>query len=395
MRQALRVGIPMTAQPMATPLHLLPKSPRLLRPDTTTSFISSDSNARQAASMSLHLLMRRCPHRQAGGLLSGSESLLLRQSLAMQPQWQARKAHSGRSNPRTQARNAAAALSQPPARAKSLLLNPPASTRPPPLAVPDRSAFDSTFQYLFQLGKGYLKFYKDGLKATLTNRRLLKEKLSRTPADDRPSVLRPHYVPRTFSRADWVLLWRVRHDMLRLPLFGLMLIVIGEFTALVVIYVDGVVPYTCRIPKQVYSGLEAAERRRKQAFADLDARFPHGGVLSPRLTPGAARNHVLRSLHLSGEMWDKLGFVPPGMWAIKGRLRMAFLEGDDTNIIEDGGPVELEPEELRIACTERGINVLGRSDTELRGWLGDWLRLTASEDLSEKRRRMATLLLTR
>ncbi|KAK2612366.1 hypothetical protein QQS21_001630 [Conoideocrella luteorostrata] len=278
--------------------------------------------------------------------------------------------------------------------AKSPLLNPPASTRPPFLDVPQRSASESTFQYLFQLGKGYLRFYKDGLKAVLANRRLLKEKLERTPAEDRPSIWKPHYVPKTFSRADWVLLWRVRHDLLRLPLFGLMLIVIGEFTALAVIYVDGVVPYTCRIPKQIYSGLEKAEQRRRAAFAELEAQYPHG-VLSPRISPALARKHVLKSLHLSGVMWDRLGFTPPGMWQIKGRLRMAFLEGDDKNLVEDGGPMGLETDELRIACAERGIDVLGKSETELRSWLGDWLRLTAAEGISERRRRMATLLLTR
>ncbi|OAQ74749.1 LETM1-like protein [Purpureocillium lilacinum] len=282
----------------------------------------------------------------------------------------------------------------PPPRSSNPLINPPASTRPPPLTVPQRSTSDSAFQYYFQLGKGYLRFYKDGLKGVWANRKLLREKLERTPADDRPSIWRPFYVPRTFSRADWVLLWRVRHDLLRLPLFGLMLIVIGEFTALVVIYVDGVVPYTCRIPKQIATGLQKAEDRRRSAFDELEARFPHG-VLSPLVTPGVARNHVLRSLHLAGTMWDRLGFIPPGMWQVKGRLRMAFLEGDDRNLIEDGGPSQLEPGELRIACAERGIDVVGRSETELRGVLGDWLRLTAAEDITERRRRMATLLLTR
>lgn len=277
---------------------------------------------------------------------------------------------------------------------KNQLLNPPASTRPPPLTIPQRSSVDSTFQYLFQMGKGYLRFYKDGLKGVWANRKLLRQKLERTPADDRPSIFRPYHVPSTFSRADWVLLWRVRHDMLRLPLFGLMLLVIGEFTALVVIYVDGVVPYTCRIPKQVLSGAQRAERRRRAAFEELEARSPHG-ILSPRVTAQVARTHVLKSLDLAGSIWDRLGFMPPGMWQIKGRLCMAFLEGDDRNLVEDGGPLGLEPVELAIACRERGIDTLGKSEAELRGLLGDWLRLTAAEDIGERRRRMATLLLTR
>ena len=279
-------------------------------------------------------------------------------------------------------------------RALNPLLNPPASTRPPALDVPVRPNEGFTFQYLFQLGKGYLRFYKDGLKATWNNRKLLNEKLSRTPADDRPSIWKPFHVPKTFSRADWVMFWRVQHDIIRLPVFGLMLIVIGEFTAFVVLYVDGVVPYTCRIPKQIFSGLERGEQRRKDAFEALEAKYPHG-VLSPRVTQGIARDHVLRSLHIAGNMWDRLGFFPPGLWHFKGRYRMAYLEGDDKNLVEDGGPTGLEYEELRIACAERGIDVLGKSETELRRWLGDWLRLTAAEDLAERRRRMAVLLLTR
>ncbi|ODA80285.1 hypothetical protein RJ55_03243 [Drechmeria coniospora] len=279
-------------------------------------------------------------------------------------------------------------------RASNPLVNPPSSTRPPALNSPQRSAFNSTFPYLFQLGKAYLTFYKNGLKSVWGNRKLLREKLERTPAEDRPSVFRPYHVPESFSRADWVLLWRVRHDLLRLPLFGLMLIVIGEFTAFVVVYVDGVVPYTCRIPKQIYTSLQKAEQRRKAAFDELDGRHPHG-ALSPRLTAAVARKHVLRSLHLTGTMWDRLAFTPPGMWQLKGKLRMAFLEGDDRRLIVDGGPLELEPEELRIACSERGIDIIGKSETRLRALLGDWLRLTAAEDATERRRRMATLLLTR
>ncbi|KFA66395.1 hypothetical protein S40285_01332 [Stachybotrys chlorohalonatus IBT 40285] len=274
------------------------------------------------------------------------------------------------------------------------VLNPPASTRPPPLVLPLRSAYEYAPQYYFQLGKSYLRFYKDGLKSVWANHKLLKEKLQRTPPDDRPSVFRPHKVPRSFSRADWVLFWRVRHDLLRLPLFGLMLIVIGEFTALVVLYVDGVVPYTCRIPRQIFKALERAEQRRKTAFEELEARYPHG-VLSPQITQAVGRKHVLRSLDLPGTMWDRIGFYPPGMWHIKGNLRMAFLEGDDKNILEDGGPLGMEYEEVRTACAERGVDILGKSETELRSLLGDWLRLTAAEDITERRRRMAVLLLTR
>lgn len=277
---------------------------------------------------------------------------------------------------------------------KSELLNPPATTRPPPLSIPNRDAFESQWKYLFELGKGYVNFYKNGVKNVWANRRLVREKLERTPKDDRPSIFNPSYVPRTFSRADWVLLWRTRHDMIRLPAFGLMLIVIGEMTVLVVALVEGLVPYPCRIPSQTFHSQERAEIRRRLVFEQLEARYK-GGVFDPQLSRHAARNHVLRSLYLSGDMWEYLNIVPPGMWQAKGKLRMMFLEGDDKNLVEDGGPMGLNNEELRIACADRGIDILGKSETELRGWLGDWLRLTAAEDAMERRRRMTVLLLTR
>ncbi|PFH62611.1 hypothetical protein XA68_12863 [Ophiocordyceps unilateralis] len=290
---------------------------------------------------------------------------------------------------------AAAAMQQRQAHGFSAKLNPPASTRPPPLMVPSRDSVESTMSYYAQLGRGYLRFYKDGLKAIWTNWKLLREKLASIPARDRPSVLfPPRDVPAAFSRADWVLLWRVRHDLVRMPLFGLMLIVIGEFTALVVIYVYRVVPYTCRIPKQVLTTAERSESRRRSAFEDLEARHLDG-ALSLDVTPAVARRHILRSLNLASNVWDWVGFMPPGMWLTKGRSRMAFLDGDDRRLVDDGGPLGLEKAELNIACGERGIDTIGKTESQLSGLLSLWLRLTRADNPAERRRRMAVLLLTR
>jgi hypothetical protein len=267
-------------------------------------------------------------------------------------------------------------------------VNAPASTRPPPLALPARDPEASAISYYFQLGKAYVAFYKSGLKAVLTNRTLKRELLERTPQAERPSVLRPYQIPSSFSRADWVLIWRVRHDLLRLPMFGLVLLVCGEFTPLVVIFVDGVVPYTCRLPRQIGASMEKAEVRRANSFQQLGYQESSGQKLSRR----TARAHVLRSLHLVGNIWDRVGWVPSILWHVKGTLRMAFLEGDDRLLLKAGGVSRLEPEEVKIACAERGIGVLGRKDGELRQLLGDWLRLTAADELEERRKRMTVLL---
>ncbi|CRK26510.1 hypothetical protein BN1708_004238 [Verticillium longisporum] len=57
----------------------------------------------------------------------------------------------------------------------SRVLNPPASTRPAPLNLPRRDPEASTFSHLLATGKAYISFYKTGLKAVFTNRRLLRE----------------------------------------------------------------------------------------------------------------------------------------------------------------------------------------------------------------------------
>ncbi|RFU74496.1 hypothetical protein TARUN_7750 [Trichoderma arundinaceum] len=272
------------------------------------------------------------------------------------------------------------------------ILNPPASTRPPPMETVDPQ--QSKPMYYFKLGKSYATFFKDGVKAVVTNFRLLNARVKSLPSGERPSIFKPRYIPDAFSRADWVLLWRTRHDLIRLPAFAVFFFFAGQLTPILVIFVSGIVPYTCRFPKQLNTSLEKAERRRDAAFDELESRHPHG-ALSPGITRAVAHQHLLRTLDLSGGMWDRLGFTPPGMWDIKGRLRMMFLEIDDKRLLADGGPLGLEIEELRIACSERGINILGKSEAELRNRLGDWLRLTATEDLGERRRRMATLMLTR
>ncbi|RYC54552.1 hypothetical protein CHU98_g11656, partial [Xylaria longipes] len=65
-------------------------------------------------------------------------------------------------------------------------LNPPASTRPPPLDLPVRDPSANLFMHLFRLGKAYTTFYKTGLKAVFTNRRLLRD-LPDTPPPGLPT----------------------------------------------------------------------------------------------------------------------------------------------------------------------------------------------------------------
>ena len=185
--------------------------------------------------------------------------------------------------------------------------------------------------------------------------------------------------------------------MSRLPIFALVLLVFDELTVLIAYYIDGIMPYTCRLPKQIQKTRRKAEERRKDAQQHLEWKYPDG-VTS--VTAPVARTHVLQSLHLISTLWDKVGFVLPGLWALKGRPRIAYLEADD-QLLRQPGIDSLSEEELVIACGERGISVLAegseacRSSDDMRASLQKWLDLTDAPEMAERRKRMATLLMTK
>ncbi|KAK4100384.1 hypothetical protein N658DRAFT_507899 [Parathielavia hyrcaniae] len=290
--------------------------------------------------------------------------------------------------------------------------NPPSTTRPPPLDLPPVPPPNTPklsqpyFAYLLALGKAYLKFYKTGIRHVYTNTRLLYSFFSSsspTPNPDPAPTDRPH--PST--RAHLHLRERVRHDLRRLPLFALMLLVCGEFTPLVVLALPGAVPLPCRIPRQVEK-LLAREEGRRVVWRDIVA--AEVGAISPGVGGGEGKNNnnmVARDgLKLRGTtaaagrgLAMVLGLSAAWRWmpgavvgmAVEKRLR--FLAVDDALLVQAGGAAALVPEEVRLTCAARGIDVLGRGDEELRGVLGRWLRLTDARRLGEEGRRTAVAVL--
>ncbi|PKS07653.1 hypothetical protein jhhlp_006259 [Lomentospora prolificans] len=277
-------------------------------------------------------------------------------------------------------------------------INPPRTTLPPPLDLPVRKPGDGTFSHLFKLGKTYVGFYKAGLKNVFVNRKLLKGKIEALPAGDRPSAFKPHHVPGTFTRADWVLLWRVRHDMARIPIFALVILIFEELTPLVAYACEGIMPYTCRLPQHLEKSRKKAMARRRYALEELDWKNPNGVSQA-----SVAQSHILRSLNLVSTLWDRVGLTPPGLWYLKGHPRLAFLDGDDVLLRQSGKLNRLAADELLLACTQRGIDLESSLDEaddrkkehERRRLLEQWLRLTDAQQPSDRRRRMAVLLMTK
>ncbi|KAI1759901.1 hypothetical protein GGR53DRAFT_470840 [Hypoxylon sp. FL1150] len=287
------------------------------------------------------------------------------------------------SSPRRSASTAPQTKTQPPKSASEIIsssdhlssplppsatLNPPASTRPPPLDLPTRDPKSSIFRHLFRLGKAYTNFYKTGLFAILTNRRLLASSTSARPKPS--SSLDTDTFP---SRADTLLRDRVRHDLSRLPVFALLVLVCGEFTPLVVLLFPRLAPYTCRIPRQVDKLRRSSASRRAASFRALRSGDPDEQALK-RLAPG----HVCRSLGLTSAAWDRVGLDSPFAAAAAERA-VARIAADDEMIREGGGLGAVVDEEVVLACENRGMDVRDQPVDRLRSRLQEWLRRTAPE----------------
>ncbi|KAI5922942.1 hypothetical protein F4810DRAFT_720600 [Camillea tinctor] len=261
----------------------------------------------------------------------------------------------------------------------SPLLNPPSSTRPPPLDLPTRDPSTSYISYLYHLGKAYTSFYKSGFKAVFTNRRLL---------NSSPSPTRAHIL----------LHQRVRHDLSRVPLFGLLVLVCGELTPFIVLLLPQLTPYTCRIPSQVAVLRRTARARRARAQRYARRLVDNYGV-ERAAQHSAVDGHVCRVLGLSSGLWDRVRSDGPFAGA-RARGAVGRLVRDDRMIREGGGVAGLEDAEVVWACEERGMDVGDRQEQEggtigeLRAKLGEWVGSTEGlegEAAEEKVRRMLLL----
>lgn len=186
------------------------------------------------------------------------------------------------------------------------------------------------------------------------------------------------------------MLRRNAHDVRRVPAFALVLLVCGEFTPFVVLLATGIVPWTCRIPKQIDGDRAVLEKRRGISFRNLTLPPPEQAGVEQLQRMQLL--HISWSLGLSSKTWDWLGGqlpgLPTGILRRKVKSRVEYLEMDDGLIRKAGGVREMSEEEIRMASVERGIDILGKETAALKGSLDSWLR--SAEEVPVER-----LLLTR
>lgn len=308
---------------------------------------------------------------------------------------------------------------QPPKEYKFLLaqnVNPPLSTLPADLELPPAGnsgeSISQKFKRYIATGRAYFGFYKTGLKnvyynykASLPIRRQLG--LPSYIPSSPPSSSRNPFSGATslhtaidnlqITRAEFQLVRRAAYDVRRMIPFGLILLICGEFTPLLVAAIgDAVTPYTCRIPKQLAKTRAKRVELRQHAFAAVQGGL---GSMKPmrdedamtwlaeqfgsrEFAATASAEQVLRACavfglansHDAGAGWVSLIYRP--------RLRKwtEYLALDDSLIVRGGGVDVLSAKEVRIAIEERGGFVdfkLGKKDKvekAEREWLTEWLK---------------------
>lgn len=300
--------------------------------------------------------------------------------------------------------------------------NPPRTTRPPILDLPKREPkppqrlkrITGWFKHVFRTGKAYLKFYKTGFSWMYFNARLVwaikrNSPLPTLPANANPAstvanagtTTSPKIEPdtpapatiATSTRAHHQLIRRHNHDMKKLPIFGLCFIICGEFTPLVVLLLPHIVPYPCRIPRQVTKLQKAAEKRRAASFEFYKKAVEVAWDDEDR--EHVENEHIAKSLGFVSTFWDKITVVPTKMAKYRTEERIAALVKDDALIRQAGGVGALEGEEIVLACEERGLDTLDRDTFELRGMLTRWLRFARGSSEEEAALKIRDLLLKR
>ncbi|RPB25520.1 hypothetical protein L211DRAFT_822254 [Terfezia boudieri ATCC MYA-4762] len=275
----------------------------------------------------------------------------------------------------------------------------PNTTLPGDLETPERLKDDSAIGYYFKVGKGYLSFYKTGLKNVYRNFVASRDLQKRIDTEGKGSIT--ELVDQgKITRGEFQFVMRTRHDSRRIPLFALMFLICGEFTPLVVITFSSVVPFPCRIPKQMNSDKAKLHQRRTASFSAL----PPPPITNPSQQPATTAHtstpaltkalttippvldlthlthqqlmHVAITLNLAPSISSYVAF--PYLLQRRVSRKLEYLELDDTLIERFGGMDALVKEggrkELEWAAMERGIDTLNRKDWELQVALRGWFK---------------------
>ncbi|KAJ8603452.1 hypothetical protein MRB53_042149 [Persea americana] len=176
------------------------------------------------------------------------------------------------------------------------------STFPPDLErLPPRPPKEYRLKYAYRLGKTYLQFYKTGLHQVLDNRAKVARLRARHPELTKLDLHRGDYQSvfksnqngniTRMTRSDFQLIHRHSKDIKKLPAMALLLLILGEWLPLFVVFLDPLIPGTMLLPKQI------EKRRRKQAQAKIP------GTIDPKNIEGTGIHDRQTLANDSSTLW--------------------------------------------------------------------------------------------
>ncbi|KAJ6153818.1 hypothetical protein N7470_006777 [Penicillium chermesinum] len=178
-------------------------------------------------------------------------------------------------------------------------------SQPQPPLPPTAAATDK-IKRLIATGRAYLSFYKTGLKNVLQNYRasiphretlnLPKYRPTSPPQSFSAPKKYPDIATIGLTRSQYQLVRRSARDVRRLIPFTLVLIICGEFTAIIVpLYGSAITPTTCRLPYQIAKERTKASQRKTKALEahSLAAAVRQKSMPAPLPAAGSAQERAL------------------------------------------------------------------------------------------------------
>ncbi|KAJ2891779.1 hypothetical protein IWW38_003476 [Coemansia aciculifera] len=238
---------------------------------------------------------------------------------------------------------------------------------------------------LFQKIKGFVSFYKGGLKELVSNIKAapkIQDRLSKGEAVTRDELLIHRRTPA---------------DKWRLVPFGFLVVIIPELIPLTIFLFPGVCPSTCVTYGQVAKMAANSDAARSKLHAKVLARFDDLGLAPTALADAEGLAQAkgkdifdldrLQSadLQLVSQFMGlgKIGLInsEPQM---KERLaaHLEYIRKDDRLLVAEQAVDRLGLAELIRACQERAIATTGRSEEQLRVALGAWTGLSQARNRS-------------
>ncbi|WFC94277.1 hypothetical protein MBRA1_000905 [Malassezia brasiliensis] len=251
----------------------------------------------------------------------------------------------------------------------------PSSHNKPPTETKKKLSLRERARNMWSTVKYLFRFYLNGVKQIWRNRDLVKQIKANVAETGRDLTYEEATLLRTHSA-----------DMLKLPLFLLILVTIEELLPLMVIYTPFLLPSTCILPSQRLKIRKRFELKREEcvnALRDMIQNVPSmqppyeeqaaSATLAP--LPKEALQKLVVTYNLSA--WGGSALRTRRLVRHLTHLRTADMRLATSKLLNDPG--DDAAEFLADACTERGLRAANISVEEMIMSLRAWLELTQVE----------------